>query len=189
MELNCLRDEVYQNAIKHGWHDFNRPDEHWLMMVITEISEAVNADRKNIHADRNAFERNCAWWHLERHTEKGTELFERYIKDTVEDELADIVIRLLDFSGLRVFDLNLNISNIDTNTGLRDKFRIISFTEFCFTLCEEITHSPNRYECVKKTLTKIFQYAKVKDIDLSWFVGQKMIYNRSRPFKHGGKSY
>ena len=47
MEINNeLRDRAYQCACKHGFHDKEYSDKHWLMLIITEISEAVDADRK-----------------------------------------------------------------------------------------------------------------------------------------------
>ena len=51
MNLNELRDEAYSIAKANGWHEEEHSDEHLLMLVITEIAEAVQADRKNLHAD------------------------------------------------------------------------------------------------------------------------------------------
>ena len=46
MDLNKLRDKSYQTACDHGFHD-NREysNRHFLMLVITELSEAVEAHR------------------------------------------------------------------------------------------------------------------------------------------------
>lgn len=38
-------DRAYRNACEHGFHDEKLSVEHFLMLVITEISEAVEADR------------------------------------------------------------------------------------------------------------------------------------------------
>lgn len=45
---NNLRDRAYDNSCKHGFHDKKYSDEHFLMLIITEIGEAVNADRKGL---------------------------------------------------------------------------------------------------------------------------------------------
>ena len=45
-DLNKLRDRAYQIAKAHGFHEKEVSDETYLMLIITEISEAVNADRK-----------------------------------------------------------------------------------------------------------------------------------------------
>ena len=98
MNLNELRDWAYKNAVDHGWHEKDLSDEHFLCLVISELMEAVEADRKGSHGDIEAFNRYYDRIDFE-------ENFERQIKDTVEDELADACIRLLDLAGLRKADL------------------------------------------------------------------------------------
>ena len=55
-DLNKLRDRAYQIAKAHGFHEKEVSDETYLMLIITEISEAVNADRKGEHAKIKEFE-------------------------------------------------------------------------------------------------------------------------------------
>lgn len=112
--LNSLRDKAYQCAVAHGWHEENLSDEHFLCLVISELMEAVEADRKGIHADIEAFNKYYNRIDFE-------ENFERQIKGSVEEELADACIRLLDLAGLR--KANLSITGEPT---IRD----VSFTEF-----------------------------------------------------------
>ena len=57
MNLNELRDEAYSIAKANGWHEEEHSDSHSLMLIITEIAEAVQADRKNLHADVEAFKK------------------------------------------------------------------------------------------------------------------------------------
>lgn len=47
MNLNELKDIAYQCAVAHGWHKESLTDDHWLCLVISELMEAVEADRKN----------------------------------------------------------------------------------------------------------------------------------------------
>ena len=109
ISLNELRDKSYKNACEHGFHNEELSNEHCLMLTITELSEAVEADRKGKRADTAQFK----YWQSVAPgiTDEGKIRsfkadFESYIKDTVEDELADTVIRLLDFAGLRTLNLN-----------------------------------------------------------------------------------
>lgn len=76
-----------------------------IMLVVTELSEAVEGLRKDKRMkeyDRLEFEK----W-----KEKGvfTTKFEEHIKDTFEDEIADAVIRLLDLSGGLGIDIGFHI--------------------------------------------------------------------------------
>lgn len=56
IDLNRLRDEAYQNAVEHGWHDEDLSTDHFLCLVISELIEAVQAERKGKHADRIQFD-------------------------------------------------------------------------------------------------------------------------------------
>ena len=51
INLDKLRDETYQNAVEHGWHDEDLSDEHFLCLVISELMEAVQAERKGKRSD------------------------------------------------------------------------------------------------------------------------------------------
>lgn len=46
IDLNALRDRAYKTDCEHGFHDEELSNEHCLMLVITELSESVKADRK-----------------------------------------------------------------------------------------------------------------------------------------------
>lgn len=55
MELNILRDRAYKTAYEHGFHEEELSDKHLLMLVITELSEAVEADRKGRRGDIESY--------------------------------------------------------------------------------------------------------------------------------------
>ena len=55
-KLNELKDRAYKNAVAHGWHEENLSNEHFLCLVISELMEAVEADRSEKHANRDIFE-------------------------------------------------------------------------------------------------------------------------------------
>ena len=111
-------------------------------------------------------------------------LFEMYIKDTLEDELADAVIRLLDFIGMKGIDVNKKLNAEDLvgeyrktkgKGGLADEV----YTIVCM-LCFD--------EFVEYTMGDVFELADNHGIDLMWFVNEKMKYNETRDLLHG-KSY
>ena len=55
-DLNELRDKAYKCAVTHGWHEENLSDEHFLCLVISDLMEAVEADRSEKHTNRDIFE-------------------------------------------------------------------------------------------------------------------------------------
>ena len=191
MDLNELRDKAYQCAVAHGWHEENLSDEHFLCLVISELMEAVEADRKGKHADTLHFNQEMDYCLRElkvfgeNYDKAFIDMFEYYIKDSVEDELSDACIRLLDLAGLR--DLQLTYTN---------GFPIMkmSFTEYIYCMCSFITN-PDKSNVewlnnhISYSLGWIFSWCRAKQINIEWFIEQKMKYNELRPYKHGNKKY
>ena len=179
MNLNELRDEACSIATANGWHEEEHSDEHLLMLVISEIAEAVQADRKNLHADVEAFKNY-------EEIIDFKENFERQIKNTVEEELSDVVIRCLDLAGLRGIDLHY----ADTLLSEGVKEVQVSFPELMYLACEEITcHGYDLTERLNALVAGIIAYCNQKDIDLDFFIRTKMNYNSLRGYHHGGKKY
>ncbi len=189
MNLNELRDKAYRNAVVHGWHEENLSDEHFLCLVMSELMEAVEADRKGMHANRDIFE-----YYMKQRRRDDDEFmyaFKHDIKDSVEDELADACIRLLDLAGLRNVDLGeVDFDELKCSEGFFDW----TFTESIFFLVCNLTntdfietHSFDSYLLV--ALMEIIGFCVKKDIDIFWYIEQKMKYNELRPFMHGGKAY
>ena len=197
MNLNELRDKAYQCAVKHGWHEENLSNEHFLCLVISELMEAVEADRKGIKSQAVRFNKDMDYLihelklYGEKYDKAYIEIFNRYIKDSVEDELADACIRLLDLAGLRSVDLGeVDFDELKCSEGFFDW----SFTEAIFSLVCNITdldyietHSFDSF--LRMALVEILVFCVQKDIDIFWYIEQKMKYNELRPYKHGDKNY
>ena len=76
-----------------------------LMLVVSELGEALEAHRKGKHSDLKVANMDS-----EKHTDKTRIItFEGCIKDTFEDELADAVIRIADICGYSNIDLEKHI--------------------------------------------------------------------------------
>lgn len=186
----------YGIACEHGFHDVEISDVHCMMLVLSEIGEMVEADRKRRRARYDAIE------HCEKHpedvdTRSRMRYFERDVKDTLEDELADVVIRIFDFCGLRGYvPLMSNEGLIDMDDEFKEIFGAMSVCEQCFSLSCLVTDVGRHSETWSKTriekelgsiLSFCFDFAKFHGFDLQWHVEHKMEYNESRPRKHGKK--
>lgn len=183
MDLQKLSQEAFETAKAHGWHDEELPDETYLMLIITEIAEAVQADRKGKHAYKDKF---LASLKPDDDGEMFSMLFEQYIKNSVEDELADIVIRCLDLAGLIGCDL-LKVKTL-LDRGMNKVKE--TFPEFMYRICQSLTDERETlHSRLDYCIACIIGYCKQKDIDIEWFIEQKMKYNKLRPFRHGNKKY
>lgn len=192
---NELRDEIHAIAVEHGWHETKQPSSHWLCLVMSELMEAVEADRKGIKSQIVRFNKDMDYLihefklYGEIYNKAFMDEFSRYIKDTVEDELADAVIRLLDFAGETGTDIDLMANLLEHN----ERYVATAdtrFTGFIFALCGILTNDERNIDWViRNSLQRIDYICRSLGIDLNPFIRLKIEYNRLRPYKHGGKEY
>lgn len=187
--ISDLVSNSYRVARNHGFHDDYHSPAHYMMLVLSEIGEMVEADRKNRHADIACFKTIC--------TESRTTHFEKWIKDTFEDEMADVVIRLCDFCGSLGVLPYTNDVMVDMSEEFAKFWGAKSVCEQCFYLSsmvvdvERASYDADDSKMRKRlgsTLSFIFEMANHHCIDLLWHVDRKMEYNESRPLRHG-KAY
>lgn len=183
IDFNALRDRAYQNAVKNGWYEEYTDIFHHLMMFVTELGEVVNADRKGKYADRTWFEKNIdrPITDLEGHWKF---CYETFIKDTMEDELADAVIRLLSFAGCQNYEIDKSLFSKESFDDFVDKFKDQKMTTLLF--CIIVGLSDDNIS-LSDTIYFIISVAYMLNIDIFWHIEQKMKYNEMRPYKHGKK--
>jgi len=175
--LNELRNRAYKTARDHGFHDEELSDAHSLCLVISELMEAVEADRNDSVANMIGFE-TCmknAYQGIVR-DDWFLKSYRANIKGCVEEELADAVIRLLDLAGLRDIDLSalqeplFDKFNIDPEfISWKFQLKEMSFTERIFFMCSILTNKEGGIEdIVKATIVVTFLNADILGIDLLW---------------------
>lgn len=176
--------EAHQIATDHGFHEEKKCPEHWLMLAICEISEAVEADRNNKIglAAKKEFEKQ-----VDTHPDFN-ERYNAYVKGTVAEELTDTYIRLCDMCG----EYNITPApsqNLAIYKDWKDNFGDRSFTFCAYTLVKFLTMPgipPS--QMTSMVLTFIECWARSMNIDLKWHIETKMQYNKNRIRLHG-KSY
>ena len=187
INLNELRDRAYKCACEHGFHDKKYSDECRLMLVITELSEAVEADRKEKRVDVDA----QSAYDLCQKDKFYAYAYDNYIKGTIEEELADTVIRLLDLFGVKNIFLDESGFDEETFQDYATIYKDKTFAESVYYIIEELIKHRNSIteSCVlpEIILLDIFGLAKHLDIDLVWHIEQKMKYNELRAPMHGKK--
>jgi NTP pyrophosphatase (non-canonical NTP hydrolase) len=82
MMLNILRDVIHRTATRKGWWESKRSNAETIALIHSECSELLEAFRA----------------HPEQLKKSGN--------TAVEDELADIIIRCLDFAGHLGIDID-----------------------------------------------------------------------------------
>lgn len=193
-ELNALKDRAYRTAVAHGFHEEEKPDAYWLGLVMSEMGEAINADQKGMHADTKGFEEDLAKIPFVNGFKDIKDSFEAHIKDSVEDEIADIVIRLLDFAGMKGYTLSIPGLCILPSIVVIREFEKNGLPGTLIQLIGPLDSSLNQHNTEKiigiiiGVLNDCFdKLTGGSDCDLWWFVKQKMRYNELRPQLNGKK--
>lgn len=115
MTIKDMCIEIHNNAVVKGfWETFNMAEK--LMLIVSELSEAMEADRKNKRMGNSISGVNGC---IKDNDFKKAFLVN--VKDTFEDELADVCIR--------IFDLAQKM-DIDLESHIRAKMRYNSTREF-----------------------------------------------------------
>lgn len=175
MNYNEYRDEALATAKRNGFHDEECSTEHLKCLIISEMMEAVEADRLAHHADvKRYFD---AIWNMPYDDNFGL-----HIKDTVEDELADVCIRIFDLAGYKNIDLNDAMQKVDDNICPSG-----TFTEKIYRAVRVLAVREPLGVSLARTLTRILKIAEQEEIDIETHIQLKMDYNKGREYKHGKK--
>lgn len=108
IQLNTACEKQHEAILKKGF--VQQPVATNLMLIVSELGEACEADRKNKHADFIAFREAILRIDARSDSsEKFKSAFEAHIKDTFEDEIADAFLRLMDLCGEHHIDIEQHI--------------------------------------------------------------------------------
>lgn len=114
--MEQLIKKAHQVAKDKGFWETERNVPEMLMLVVSELSEALEALRKDHYADKAVVKDLLQDLELDRTDEefviKAIEFqvkFEDSVKSSFEDEIADVAIRLFDLCGGLSIDLQKHI--------------------------------------------------------------------------------
>lgn len=186
-KLNALKEQAYKTAVEHGFHEDVNPDAFYLGLVMSEAGEAINADRKGLHADAKGFEED------EANGLPFAENFKKNVKDSVEDEIADIVIRLLDLAGLKGYELSFISYYQQNNHVFLRELKECGLSGVLFQLMGSLSDALDE-NCTGQGIIALlsvfsdcFGMFTGCEKDLWWFVEKKMRFNKQRPMLNGKK--
>lgn len=186
-------ESAYGTSCRHGFHDEDLSFAHQMMLAIGEVGEMVEADRKSRRSSLGLFDDAMR-------SKDFKYCFETYVKDTLEDELADVCIRLFDICGC--FDIRPVVSLDDDLTNCWDlcygKKNLCELSYALVGLLMDVDEElvDGRFADagnvdVRVSLGCVLVFiqclADNMGIDLDKHIELKMRYNESRGYKHGKK--
>ena len=180
--LARLQNQIWDIATTKGWHDKPISPEHYMGLIMTEMAEAVEADRNGRRADLETF--NYKMTTLDGSDECFKEMYKRYIKGSIEEEFADVVIRILDMAQ-EIHGDKMQWTGSYPYGGCYREDR--SFIENAWYFIREFLNCG--YMNITDSVAYMYDWSEHLGIDLDKHIEWKMRYNKLRPYKHGGKKY
>ena len=117
MEIQKLIKEAHETAKSKGFYDkcdeygiIKRNIGEMLMLIVSEVGEALESHRKDMFSNKEIV--RCCFEDIkcmELSDDACRPSFESCIKDTFEDEIADVFIRLFDLCGYLNIDIEKHI--------------------------------------------------------------------------------
>lgn len=177
----------HERAVAKGFWDETHSNSHYLVLADCELSEAVEADRIGRWAKLTPEQIE------ELRGLEGAayaQAFLRLVKDAVEDELADAVIRLADLYG-RLLEEKPRLQNKrleDEYVPSEEYLAELPLTKaICRAKCILFDTARADHSIIRRAVLLIVTYARSIGIDLMAHIDLKLKYNATRPAKHGKK--
>lgn len=191
MNYNELSQKAHAAATANGWHEQEQENNTCIALIKTELSEAFEAYRVGKYTNyKNLFileeELNIYDGILDpNHQEQILFDFKKIVKDTFEDELADVCIRICDFCGLRKITLP-KVVKIQTKPIGQFEKDFVSLDKL-LTVCYGEAGRNLLGSILAAVLGSIESIAEVYAFDLEQHINLKLAYNATRGYKHGNK--
>lgn len=188
--LKQFMTNAYENAKSKGLLNSDLDINKELMLIITEMSETIQAQRHDRHGSIEDYNK---WIGVSEE-----QAYKESLEGTVESEFADIALRIMSLLGYYDSQNIICLMN-DAEIKKTVEFHKVEFEhgnwslpDAMYIIITRMTYFP--FSCspawmntmrLQDILMQVFALAKVEGIDLVEHIKLKMKYNESRPYLHG----
>lgn len=194
MDLNEFAKEVHANAVAHGWWETERDPAEIIALIHSEWSEALEeyrAGRPMVWYAVNADCQMCGDRPVIYNEICETNNCDAGHKpEGIAVELIDGCIRILDFAAHEKVSLKFeNIEELFPNFPTQ----ITALHYYTSSVMNYVGRNgklkaPNRIpELLGEMIDNVFKYIRTQGLDPEKIMREKHEYNKTRPYRHGGK--
>lgn len=115
--LNELSRLCHQNAINKGFFDEGKNTGEMIALMHSELSEALEADRKDSYVRYHSMDAINGWID----DEDFKRAYKKHVKGSFEEEMADILIRVFDMCGYKNIDIDAHVKAKMRYNSLRER--------------------------------------------------------------------
>lgn len=119
--INELAKEVHQNAVEKGFYERPKNLGEMIALMHSELSEALEADREDNYMIPEKGESDIATIN-QQDDEDFKSMYAGFVKGNFEEEMADIVIRVMDLCAWKGIDLEQHILAKMRFNSMRKKY-------------------------------------------------------------------
>ncbi len=202
---NDLKVAIHQNAVEHGWWEKDRSIAGILALIHSEISEALEKYRDGkqmVYCESSSkgcetaqtiplgdIETPCVFCSSPDQKPEG-----------IAVELADVLIRILDYCGYMGYDVVSDIhaaedsaiceiKNWFTDTNRFDEYINLLHDDICFVSNFSKVEYAEKYIGIGfgQTIIHVVAWLCDHEINVHQVILMKHEYNKTRPYRHGNK--
>ncbi len=183
--FNEFAKDIHENAVAHGWWEEERSFAEIIALCHSELSEALEEYRNGrpmLYVDD--FENETRITDISKFDGKKPE--------GISVEMADCIIRILDYCGKANIDVDEYIKDLDIFSPIKKAPKELAelITSCHCDLSAAYMQKNNITEVsdyLSNCISIISFWCKQNDVDLIEIIRIKHEYNKTRPYKHGGK--
>lgn len=187
-KANELIEIAYNNAKEKGFYDNGFDASEKGALIVSEIAEALEANRSGINFPKKSNLDKDKTIQLIDDVIKneGIEQFKNVFleeqKDSFEDEIADVYVRLFDMCGA----LGKRIEESSPYIILTDENKFSNWASSLFKTASflDSEHGEEEIDILFASLNELCIHF---NINIEKHIEFKMLYNSTRPIKHGKK--
>ena len=187
MNLNRIAKEAHQTAVEHGFWEPEPTFGELIALMHSELSEALEAFREGQLMVWHVCYAPDSIYECEEHQEcKETCECREAKPEGIAVELADCIIRILDWAGHEGTEFKpvpIARDCVCEKTG-----EIIAECHWMISKAYENRNHPAVADSyLNRCVSYILAWAKENELDMYAIIREKMDYNKTRPYRHGGK--